>query len=203
MWREAPSNLPGNFNLGFDEYTYPVYYAKDATGLVPVRLDNGAELNGKNIPWNPAWRPAPGDDAQVIILDTATMKQAARVKLRPGSTMAGGAWIGPEGKWAYVVHILGRFDLPITQLEQGWVHTYALSIIDVAAGTRLATVLLDDLTKGAADPWAVVGSADGKTLWISHRGVHEVSTLGVTCMHVPDGFGMELFEHGVEAWRDG
>jgi YVTN family beta-propeller protein len=121
--------------------------------------------------------------SEVSILDTATMQQVARIKLPPGSTMAGGVWIGPEGKWAYVVHILGRFNLPITQLELGWVHTYALSIIDVAAGTRLATLLLDDLTKGAADPWAAVGSADGKTLWISHRGVHEVSTVDIGRIH--------------------
>ncbi|MHC4399542.1 MAG: beta-propeller fold lactonase family protein [Planctomycetota bacterium] len=121
--------------------------------------------------------------AEVSILDTAATQQAARVKLPPGSTMAAGAWIGPEGKWAYVVHVLGRFNLPITQLQLGWVHTHALSIIDVTAGTRLATVLLDDLTKGAADPWAVVGSADAKTVWISHRGVHEVSTLNVGRIH--------------------
>ncbi len=121
--------------------------------------------------------------SEISILDTAAMQQVARVKLPPGATMAGGTWIGPEGKWAYVVHILGRFSLPVTQLEQGWVHTYALSVIDVAAGTRLATVLLDDLTKGAADPWDVVGSADGKTLWISHRGVHEVSTLDIGRIH--------------------
>ena len=69
LWREAPANLPGNFNLGFDEYTYPIYYAQDATGLYPVVLDNGAELSGKTIPWNPAWQPAPGTDAQVVILD--------------------------------------------------------------------------------------------------------------------------------------
>jgi YVTN family beta-propeller protein len=121
--------------------------------------------------------------SEISILDTAIMQQVARVKLPPGATMARGTWIGAEGKWAYVVHVLGRFSLPITQLEQGWVHTSALSIIDVAAGTRLATVLLDDLTKGAADPWAVVGSADGKTLWISHRGVHEVSTLDIGRIH--------------------
>jgi YVTN family beta-propeller protein len=121
--------------------------------------------------------------AEVSILDGAALRQVARVKLPPGSTMAGGVWIGPAGKWAYVVHALGRFTLPITQLEQGWVHVYALSIIDVGAGTRLATVLLDDLTKGAADPWAVVGSADGKTLWISHRGVHEVATLDIGRIH--------------------
>ncbi|NQT36385.1 MAG: c-type cytochrome, partial [Planctomycetes bacterium] len=120
---------------------------------------------------------------EISILDTAVMQQVARVKLPPGATMARGTWIGPQGKWAYVVHILGRFNLPVTQLEQGWVHTYAMSIIDVAAGTRLATILLDDLTKGAADPWDVVGSADGKTLWISHRGVHEVSTLDIGRIH--------------------
>ncbi|MFV1966786.1 MAG: beta-propeller fold lactonase family protein [Pirellulaceae bacterium] len=130
--------------------------------------------------------------AEVSILDTAAMQQVARVKLPIGSTMAGGVWIGPEGKWAYVVHILGHFNLPITQLELGWVHTSALSIIDVATHTRLATVLLDDLTKGAADPWAVVGSADGKTLWISHRGVHEVSTVDVGRIH-------ELLEGSVPA----
>ena len=72
LWREAPSNQPGNFNLGFDEYTYPVYYAEDATGLFPVRIGNGAELDGGNIPWNPAWRPSPGSDAQVIVLDPET-----------------------------------------------------------------------------------------------------------------------------------
>ena len=121
--------------------------------------------------------------AEVSIIDTAAIEQVARVKLPAGSTMARGVWVGPQGKWAYVVHILGRFNFPITQLELGWVHTYALSIIDVAAGKRLATVLLDELTKGAADPWAVVGSADGKTLWISHRGVHEVSTLDIGRIH--------------------
>lgn len=69
LWRESPSNRPGNFNLGFDEYTYPVYYARDATGMFPIKIDNGAELSGENIPWNPVWRPAAGSDAQVIILD--------------------------------------------------------------------------------------------------------------------------------------
>ena len=121
--------------------------------------------------------------AEVSILDAAALEQVARVKLPPGSTMAGGVWIGPTGKWAYVVHSLGRFNFPITQLEQGWVHTCALSIIDVAAGTRLATLLLDDLNKGAADPWAVVGSAGGRILWISHHGVHEVSRLDIGRIH--------------------
>lgn len=121
--------------------------------------------------------------AEVSILDATALQQVARVRLPPGSTMAGGVWASPGGKWAYVTHLLGRFDLPITQLEQGWVHTCALSIIDVPAGTRLVTLLLDDLTRGAADPWAVLGSDDGKTLWVSHRGVHEVSLVDIGRIH--------------------
>lgn len=121
--------------------------------------------------------------AEVSILDTDDLLEIARIPLPPGSTMAGGVWINPNGRWAYVIHSLGRFDLPITQLEEGWVHTSALSIIDLADGTRLATVLLDSLTRGAADSWAVIGSVSGSTLWISHRGTHEISTLDMGLIH--------------------
>ena len=129
--------------------------------------------------------PATASDpaAEVSVLDTRAMREIATIKLPPGSTMARGTWVSPDGRWAYVAHLLGRFDLPVTQVEQGWVHTTALSIIDLAKSERLATVLLDDLTKGAADPWAVVGAADGKRLWVSHRGVHEVSALDIGRIH--------------------
>jgi YVTN family beta-propeller protein len=121
--------------------------------------------------------------AEVSIIDTAKLETAATVKLPPGSTMVQGACVSPDGKWAYVVHGLGRFNLPITQLERGWVNTYALSILDIAAGSRLATMLLDDLTQGAADPHSVVCSKDGKRLWISHTGVHEVSFIDIGLVH--------------------
>ncbi|MDP6544039.1 MAG: beta-propeller fold lactonase family protein [Phycisphaerae bacterium] len=126
---------------------------------------------------------APDPASEISIIDTKAMRQTASVKLPRGSTMARGTWVSPDGKWAYVVHLLGLFDLPVTQLEQGWVHTTALSIIDLAKSERLATVLLDDLTQGAPDPWAVVGSRNGKKLWISHRGVHEVSTIDIGRIH--------------------
>ena len=121
--------------------------------------------------------------AEVSIIDAAKLETAATVKLPPGSTMVQGVCISPDGKWAYVVHGLGRFNLPITQLERGWVNTYALSIIDIAKGSRLATMLLDDLTQGAADPHSVVCSKDGKRLWISHTGVHEVSFIDIGLVH--------------------
>ena len=121
--------------------------------------------------------------AVVSIIDSSKLAVASTVKLAPGSTAVNGVCISPNGKWAYVVHQLGRFTLPITQLELGWVNTYALSILDVAKGTRLVTILLDDLEQGAANPCAVVCSRDGRQLWISHAGVHEVSNVKIGLVH--------------------
>lgn len=121
--------------------------------------------------------------AEVTILDAEKLAVAAHVKLPPGSSCVRGACVSPDGKWAYAVHGLGRFNLPITQLERGWVNTFALSVIDIAAGSRVATMLLDDLTQGAADPHAVVCSRDGSRLWIAHAGVHEVSAVDIARVH--------------------
>ena len=93
--------------------------------------------------------------AVVSIIDTDSL-QHSTVVLPPGSTSVQGVCVSPDGRWAYVVHTLARFNLPITQLERGWVNTYALSVIEIAARRRAATLLLDDLTQGAASPFAVV-----------------------------------------------
>jgi len=121
--------------------------------------------------------------AEVSILDAAAMTEQTRIKLPAGSTVVTGTTTSPDGRWAYVIHTLGRFNLPITQLERGWVHTYALTILDLKANTIFATLLLDDLTGGSADPWAVVRSSDGKRLWISHAGTHEVTFVDIAKVH--------------------
>lgn len=68
FWQDG-SDRPGNINLAFDDYTFPVYDAREATGWFPVRIEWGGNLDRREMPWNPAWQPAPGDDAQVIVLD--------------------------------------------------------------------------------------------------------------------------------------
>ena len=125
----------------------------------------------------------PGLAAVVTIIDSSDQQVRSSVKLPPGSTLLNGACVSPDGKWAYVVHQLSRFSLPVTQLERGWVNTYALSVIDIQRGERLATMLLDDLYQGAANPSDVVCSRDGDTLWIAHAGVHEVSIINIGLVH--------------------
>jgi YVTN family beta-propeller protein len=121
--------------------------------------------------------------SELTIVDASTLQPVARIKMPPGTTMLGGVATSHDGRWAYAVHTVGRFLLPITQLDRGWVHTYAVSIIDVAGSTRLATLLLDDMSGGAADPWDVVVSRDDKTLVVSHAGVHELSVVNIGRVH--------------------
>jgi hypothetical protein len=71
LWYDAPSDHPGNINLSLEDYTYAVYEVSDAIDSYEIRVHAEANLDGARIPWNPAWQAAPGNDAQVILLDPA------------------------------------------------------------------------------------------------------------------------------------
>ena len=167
-------------DLGEAKEIKRVKVVRQPAGLA-VTADGSRVVATNLLPLGAGTNPKLG--AEVSIIDTAGLDSPTNVKLPPGSTAVSGVCTSPDGKWAYVVFAFGRFNLPITQLERGWVHTYALSIIDLRAAKVFATLLLDDLSGGAADPWDVVCSKDGKTLWISHAGTHEVSIIDAGHLH--------------------
>ena len=121
--------------------------------------------------------------AAVTVIDTASDKVVATVQLLNGSMGVQGVCVSPDGKYAYVTHILGRYQLPTTQLERGWVNTNALSVIDVATKKLVNTVLIDDVDLGAANPWGVVCSADGKFVCVAIAGTHEICVIDRTQLH--------------------
>ena len=122
--------------------------------------------------------PADGYDVacMVDVIDTAT-NEVTSIRLPNGSSSLRGICVSPDGKYAYAVHILARYQMPTTQLERGWMNTNAMSIIDVEAKKLLNTVLLDDIDLGAANPWDVACTADGSTICVTHAGTHEISVI--------------------------
>ncbi|HEX7596958.1 MAG TPA: YncE family protein, partial [Polyangia bacterium] len=102
----------------------------------------------------------PDSAATVTLLDVAGGKVSASIKLPFGSSAVRGVHCSTDGKWAYVVHTLGRMNVPTTHLLRGWVYTNALSIIDLTNKSLYATTLLDRLNEGAANPWGVDVSPD-------------------------------------------
>jgi len=113
--------------------------------------------------------------AVVSVIDTAARNVTATIKLPNGAISLKGICISPDGRHVYVTHILARYTVPTTQLERGWINTNALSIIDAQNKELIDTVLLDDVDNGAANPWAVGCSRDGKYICVTHTGTHELS----------------------------
>lgn len=115
--------------------------------------------------------------ASVTVIDTAARKVVKEIRLPNGSGVLNDLCISPDGRYACVTHILARFRMPTTQLDRGWMNTNALSLIDLAQLELLNTVLLDNVDRGAANPWGVRWSPDGKWIAVALAGTHEVSVI--------------------------
>ena len=120
--------------------------------------------------------------AAVSVVDTRTLA-VRHVMLPNGSTGVRGIASSPDGKSVYVTHTMGRYQLPTTQLERGWMNTAALSVFDGATGAYVNTVLLDDVDRGGANPWGVAVTADGRTLVVAHAGTCELSLIDRAALH--------------------
>lgn len=85
-WFES-ANFPGRsdpakrgaITVAFDEYSSPVYDVADATTVVRVYTTSwgyGHNLGEhRELPWNPSWEPARGNDHELIIIDPATGRE--------------------------------------------------------------------------------------------------------------------------------
>lgn len=121
--------------------------------------------------------------ADITLIDTETAKPIGQVRMPTGCTDVGQVCISPDGKFAYVVSVLARFLVPPTQITRGWINTNALTIVDLSTGQEYATVLLDELDRGAANPFGIVVSPDGMKLYVSHSGCHEITVLDRAKLH--------------------
>ena len=124
--------------------------------------------------------PAQRADVDVVtscvsVIDMKTFKKVKDIPLANGSNALRDACLTPDGKYIYISHNLGRFTVPTSQLQQGWMNTSAFSVIDVAAKEYLGAILVDEAEKGAAGIWSIACNTDH--LYISHSGTHEVSVI--------------------------
>lgn len=113
--------------------------------------------------------------ACVSVIDLSTFTKVKDISLANGSNALHGICTTPDGKYVYVVHNLGRYTVPTSQLHQGWMNTSAFSIIDTQRQEYLGTVLTDDPERGAAGIWNI--ACDKDNVYIAHSGTHEISVI--------------------------
>lgn len=96
LWRDEKGARSTKVQITVDTYTFPVYDARSATGPTPIKVLNDTNLVGK-LPWNVAWKPAPGLDAQLIVLDPDNGLEwnLHQVQYRLQTLQAGRAYLVP------------------------------------------------------------------------------------------------------------
>ena len=113
--------------------------------------------------------------ASVSVIETDGFTKIKDITLVNGSNALKGMCITPDGRHIYVVHNLGRFMVPTSQVTQGWMNTSALSIIDVEKHELLGTILLDEPERGAAGVWDI--KCNNEHIFVTHSGTHDISMI--------------------------
>ena len=118
--------------------------------------------------------------ACVSVIRMSDFTKVKDIQLANGSNALRGICMTPDGKYIYISHNLGRFTVPTSQLQQGWMNTSAFSIIDVAKQEFIGAVVVDEPEREAAGIWSIV--CNDETLFITHSGTHEISVINHKAM---------------------
>ena len=112
------------------------------------------------------------------VIDRATHKVVQRVPLEMTSNLRGVAMV--RGNVAVIAHLNPNPFAPLTQVQQGWVNTNALSFIFLNEDpVRHVMLLLDEFTRYHANPHDVVITPDGRFAWVSCGGADEMLVIDI------------------------
>lgn len=113
--------------------------------------------------------------SDVSVIDRSNFKIVKNIKLTNGSNALRDLILSDDGRYVMISHNLGRYTVPTTQLQQGWMNTSAVSFIDAASLTYLGAVIMDEPNRGAAGTWSIVQGGD--KLVVTHSGTHDISVI--------------------------
>lgn len=119
----------------------------------------------------------------ITVIDLITKEKIREIPLPHGSSNMRCLEVTSDEKWAYTVHTRGKTAIPTSQLENGWVNTNMLSIIDLDEQEWYTSVILDKLKEGAANPWGLVCNEKDGSLLISLEGVNELARIAIRDLH--------------------
>lgn len=118
--------------------------------------------------------------ADVSVIDLANFTKIKDIKLANGSNALRGIGMSPDGQYVFVSHNMGRFTVPTSQLQQGWMNTSAMSLIDTKTLEFGGSLVLDDPEFGAAGIWDI--KAVGDKIFVTHSGTHDLSVIDYPAM---------------------
>ena len=112
--------------------------------------------------------------ARVTLVDTEREVVLEHIPLTDGTQSIEDVCFSKSGDMLFVTHLLSRYFFPTSQLERGWMNTNAVSLINIPTRKYHATMLLDDVYLGTANPCGMTLSNDGDKLFVVASGTHEL-----------------------------
>ena len=120
--------------------------------------------------------------AQITFIDAERSEIICHIPLPNGSQSVEDVCFSKDGTFVFATHLRSHYHFPATHLERGWMNTNALSVIETDRKKHYATLLLDDIYRGAANPCGMALSEDGNRLFIAISGTHELITLNLPAL---------------------
>ncbi|MDO5552229.1 MAG: hypothetical protein Q4G68_00580 [Planctomycetia bacterium] len=99
---------------------------------------------------------------------------AKRIELYNGVSNLRGLALSHDGRYAFVTGTQGNYTTVTSQVVGGWIVENILAIIDLENEQYVDMIFLDDTLLGAANPWGVATSDDGRYLTIALSGTDEI-----------------------------
>ena len=113
--------------------------------------------------------------SKVSIINTGSNAVEKVIPLVNGAGGAKDIITSTDGNYVFVSHVLARYAYPTSQLDRGWINTNALAVIDATSETFMTSVLLDEVERGAPNPWGI--AIDGGKIYVAISGTSEIVTL--------------------------
>jgi YVTN family beta-propeller protein len=118
-----------------------------------------------------------GDVSPVVTrIDTRTLKTTA-IPLSHGASSVRGICVTVDGRYACVAHLLSNFESIPFRVDMGWINVNVVSIIDLHRQCVTRTLGMDEYDAGAANPWDLTFTSDGKWICASLSGTHELCVI--------------------------
>ncbi|MBN1603573.1 MAG: YncE family protein [Chitinispirillaceae bacterium] len=119
---------------------------------------------------------------KVCFINTSSGEIEKIIRLPDGSHSTMNICLSPEKKYAFIPHLIGRVNLPAVTLEQGWVHSNNLAIVDMEKKALFNDIELDDNIHGFANPWSAACTDNSKWLCVIHAGYDIITIIDMPSM---------------------
>lgn len=116
--------------------------------------------------------------SEITVLNDNSHRIADRINI-PSAYMMENIDFTPDGELALFTLIRPKNLVPSIQVEQGFMMTYGIGVLELKNNNKVTQLLIDDPNDYYSDPFDIVVSMDGKEAYISSSGVDRITVISI------------------------